>query len=181
MRADVKPDGHGRLARHQRFLPQFFFIAAYDLSLTVDFDFGRDVPAALRRLMLWSKPFFAAMSALPPSASSLAALASPASGARAEGLLSWTALWLRSLEVRPSLAVVLGSALRSEPSALRHWQLLAATDGKAWTALARHQQRSFGKTAHATCQASAPSVNAIRNCPSVTDRTPTSSEPSSSS
>lgn len=34
------------------FLPQLDFICEYALSLTVVFDFGRDVPAALRLLML---------------------------------------------------------------------------------------------------------------------------------
>jgi len=41
------------------FLPQFRFICEYAFSLTVERDFGREVPAALRALMFASSPFFA--------------------------------------------------------------------------------------------------------------------------
>ena len=38
---------------------QPFFMAAYALSLIVDLDFGREVPASLRLLMLPTNEFFA--------------------------------------------------------------------------------------------------------------------------
>ena len=85
------------------------------------------------------------MSAGPSLASGLAALAGPAGGTGAEALLAGTTLGLRSLQVRPGLAVVLSPTLSGEAGALRHRELLAPTHRQVRsTLLLRSHQKPRG-------------------------------------